>query len=145
MSTNLIPVIAPIVEPNYTHIAAFPSMQKRRWIFTRDPRHRDVIGSRIFTFISPATERLEIRQVPAEKQVLPIEYKRLWSWTAEGRLCCKRCKSKSGFFFCCKFRHCGYFTHVVWQPFGAIPSSSDMFSRICSPSALVSSALVSSS
>ena len=41
-------------------------------------------------------------------------------------------KTKSGFFFAtlAKFCHCGYFTLVVRQPFGAIPSSSDVFLRL---------------
>ena len=72
------------------------------------------------------------RQVPAERQVLPLEHNRVRSRTVERLFHYKHCKSKSGFFLAtlATFCHCGDFTHDIWQPFRVIPSSSYMF---CTP------------
>ena len=82
----------------------------------------DVTGFRhedMFIYISSYREARQTRQVPAKRQVLPLQHTRIWNRTAEGWFHC---------FFAtlAKFCHCRYFTHVVQQPFGAIPSSLDM-------------------
>ena len=79
--------------------------------------------------ISSYREAGETRQVPVERQVLPLEHNQVWTRTAEGWFRYKRCKSKNSFFcaMLATFCHCGHFMHVVWQPFRAMPLAQDMF------------------
>ena len=79
--------------------------------------------------ISSYREAGETRQVPVERQVLPLEHNQVWTRTTVGLFRYKRCKSKNSLFcaMLATFCHCGHFMHVVWQPFRAMPLAQDMF------------------